>query len=220
MIVTIRVPYIRVVNAEVWAEDYDFSFYCSPYLLKLRLPYPICNDPEVQKAQYDISTDNGTLTITLPKANPGQFFPTLDLLQHLIGNQSSSRSSQRNAIKLFEQDRDRSYNYGFNNMYGNMLHTHTDLVYEMFDIHNIFEYHVTERKYLMYRRETEQFDMERWLFDEIEGRLHTHTQTVYIYIHNTHECVTIHTIIHISLPIPILHQTCLHMQSPYPYRTY
>eukprot|EP01031_Cornospumella_fuschlensis_P014190 gene14190-17345_t len=115
-----------------------------------------------------MSTDNGTLSVTLPKSQPGQFFPSLDLLQNLVGSQGRTNKSHRNAIKLLGQEREPGYGYGFNNRYSDMLHTESDLVYEMFEMHNIFEYHAIERKFLMYCRETALFDIDRWLFDEIE----------------------------------------------------
>lgn len=85
VIVKIHVPHIRVSAAEVVACDNDFTFYCSPYLLKLTFHFPVDgDDEELCRSTYDPSDDNGTLTAYLPKRTPGQHFPDLDLTSRLL----------------------------------------------------------------------------------------------------------------------------------------
>ena len=87
--VTIVVPYIRVGSAELAVtEACRFSFYCSPYLLKLSFSCPIRNSDDTDdgncKATYDPSKDHGTIVAKLPKLNRGQWFPDLDLTTKLL----------------------------------------------------------------------------------------------------------------------------------------
>lgn len=87
--VTIVVPYIRVGSAELTVtEACRFSFYCSPYLLKLSFACPIRDSDDTDdgncKATYDPSKDHGTIVAQLPKLNRGQWFPDLDLTTKLL----------------------------------------------------------------------------------------------------------------------------------------
>ena len=47
--VRIQVPYVRVGALETHVDGRDFSFYCKPYLLRLRLPRA-CVDSEERPA--------------------------------------------------------------------------------------------------------------------------------------------------------------------------
>lgn len=87
--VTIVVPHIRVGSAELTiTEACRFSFYCSPYLLKLSFGCPIRDSDDSDdgncKATYDPSKDHGTIVAMLPKLNRGQWFPDLDLTTKLL----------------------------------------------------------------------------------------------------------------------------------------
>ena len=81
VLVRIRVPYVRVGAMETHVDGRDFSFYCKPYLLRLRLPRA-CVDDEARpaKAVYDPNAHNGTVTVHLPKEEPGVHFEGLDML--------------------------------------------------------------------------------------------------------------------------------------------
>lgn len=50
--VHIRVPYVRVSDMEFEVDGCEFSFWCKPYLLRLKLPCPLVED-ERAKAVYD-----------------------------------------------------------------------------------------------------------------------------------------------------------------------
>lgn len=80
--VSIRVPYVRAGNMEYAIDGSIFSFFVKPYLLRLNLPGDIVDDERAQ-ARYDASDNNGTVTIRLPKAEPGFVFEDLDLLTKL-----------------------------------------------------------------------------------------------------------------------------------------
>lgn len=83
--ISINVPYIRVSDAEIIFEGYDFTFYCRPYLLKLTFPCEFdVMDDENCKAQYDININHGTIFANIPKKNKGENFPNLDLTTLLL----------------------------------------------------------------------------------------------------------------------------------------
>ena len=81
--VVIRVPHVRVTDAEVILDDRDFSFWCKPYLLKLRLPGALQADEECS-AQYFPDDANGTIVATLLKETRGEIFEGLDLTTALM----------------------------------------------------------------------------------------------------------------------------------------
>ncbi|EWM26170.1 shq1 like protein [Nannochloropsis gaditana] len=62
VIVTIKLPYIRVGDAEVSADGRDFVFYCRPYLLKLQFPHALKNNEDEEshcRAVYDANLVSG-----------------------------------------------------------------------------------------------------------------------------------------------------------------
>ena len=83
--VVIHVPYVRIGSMETHVDNHDFMFYCKPYLLRLKLPSPVVdNESTPAKAVYDADTENGTVTIHLPKQEQGHHFAGLDLLTSLL----------------------------------------------------------------------------------------------------------------------------------------
>ncbi|POM80788.1 Shq1 like protein [Phytophthora palmivora] len=81
--VHVHVPFVRVSEMEFYVDGMDFTFYCKPYLLKLHFPHEVVDD-ELAKAVYDPNKDNGTIVVHLPKKEPGQDFPDLDMLTKLL----------------------------------------------------------------------------------------------------------------------------------------
>ena len=97
--VTIRTPHVRVSAStlEVVIDDDAFHFYSPPYLLRLTLPGRLVDDAESgreAKATYDPSRDNGTVTVTIYKAQEdvGQW-DGLDLVGRLMMNTSTESAS-------------------------------------------------------------------------------------------------------------------------------
>ncbi|KAF1783496.1 SHQ1 protein [Phytophthora cactorum] len=68
---------------EFYVDGLDFTFYCKPYLLKLHFPHEVVDD-DLAKAVYDPNKENGTIVVHLPKKEPGQDFPDLDMLTKLL----------------------------------------------------------------------------------------------------------------------------------------
>jgi protein SHQ1 len=83
VIVRINVPYVKTSSTELLTEGCDFTFYCRPYLLKIRLPFRVIDDDRC-KATVDLDDENGTITAYLPKEIAGQYFPELGLSTKLM----------------------------------------------------------------------------------------------------------------------------------------
>ena len=88
---TLRIPFIRPSSSELYVDEngQDLSFYCSPYLLKLRLPHSVlpCQEEDTNQnyeATYDPNIENGTLTVKLIKEIRGQYYEDLDMLTKLM----------------------------------------------------------------------------------------------------------------------------------------
>ncbi|KAM4650969.1 protein SHQ1 homolog [Discoglossus pictus] len=79
--ITIKVPYAKCSETDLYIDGDDFKFYCKPYFLRLTLPGRIVEDGR-QKASYD--ADKGSFTIRVPKETPGQSFEGLNLLTSLL----------------------------------------------------------------------------------------------------------------------------------------
>ncbi|KAM6469173.1 protein SHQ1 homolog isoform 2-T2 [Liasis olivaceus] len=92
--ITIKVPYARVSEFEVYFEGKLFRFYAKPYFLRLTLPGRVVEDGR-EKASYD---DSGIFTIHLPKEIPGEKFDGLDMLTALLAPKKS-----RSAKPLVEE---------------------------------------------------------------------------------------------------------------------
>ena len=81
LLITIKAPYIKTNDVEIYMEDNEFKFYVKPYFLRLYFPCDVIEDGQ-EKAEYDIST--GIFKIQVPKKNPGEYFPNMDMLTTLL----------------------------------------------------------------------------------------------------------------------------------------
>jgi protein SHQ1 len=79
----VHVPYVRVSSTELRIGDCELMLWCRPYLLKLRFPHALVED-ERARAVYDVNDSNGTLTVYMPKAEPGLFFEGLNMTAALL----------------------------------------------------------------------------------------------------------------------------------------
>ncbi|XP_010177350.1 PREDICTED: protein SHQ1 homolog, partial [Mesitornis unicolor] len=93
--ITVKVPYARASEFDVYFEGEDFKFYAKPYFLRLTLPGRTVEDGR-ERACYN--TDEGTFTFRLPKETPGQYFEGLDMLTSLLAPKKS-----RSAKPLVEE---------------------------------------------------------------------------------------------------------------------
>ncbi|XP_073500866.1 protein SHQ1 homolog isoform X2 [Phyllobates terribilis] len=79
--ITIKVPYARVSEFDLYIDGEDLKFFAKPYFLRLTLPGRIVEDGR-QKATYN--ADDGVFTLQVPKETPGQQFEGLTLLTSLL----------------------------------------------------------------------------------------------------------------------------------------
>uniref|UniRef100_A0A674C849 Protein SHQ1 homolog n=1 Tax=Salmo trutta TaxID=8032 RepID=A0A674C849_SALTR len=86
LILTIRVPYTRTSEFDLYIDGDDFKFYAKPYFLRLTLPGKIVEDGR-EKATFDI--DKGLFTLRVPKETAGEHFEGLQMLTSLLAPKGS-----------------------------------------------------------------------------------------------------------------------------------
>jgi protein SHQ1 len=74
----------KVMDAAFDINDFQFTFYCSPYYLRLRFDQCL-QEGKGERATYDL--ENNVLTVYLPKANPSEEFTRLDNPAYLIATE-------------------------------------------------------------------------------------------------------------------------------------
>ncbi|KAG2470306.1 SHQ1 protein, partial [Polypterus senegalus] len=79
--VTIRVPYTRTSEFDLYMNGEDFKFYAKPYFLRLHLPGRIVEDGR-ESGTFDV--DKGVFTVRVAKEIPGQHFEGLQMLTALL----------------------------------------------------------------------------------------------------------------------------------------
>mmetsp|Transcript_30316 Transcript_30316/g.33063 ORF Transcript_30316/g.33063 Transcript_30316/m.33063 type:complete len:626 (+) Transcript_30316:2-1879(+) len=190
IIIEINVPYIKVSNAEVIVDGQEFSFFCSPYLLKLSLPKEVLDEEGSYQAKYDPNQENGLLSVNIRKKVVGEFFPNLDLLSSLMQSRKIGQLSEKmdsegnieilhsenfvdeeNSVQNTTEDQDHnytfrtSYSYGFNDSYSNLLRNLSETMYDMIEIQSPEMLHPMVRREQRIRKENELFDPYRYLGD-------------------------------------------------------
>ncbi|XP_033822539.2 protein SHQ1 homolog [Periophthalmus magnuspinnatus] len=83
---SIRVPYTRTSEFDLYIDGNDFKFFAKPYFLRLTLPGRIVEDGR-EKAIFNI--DKGLFTLRVPKETAGEHFEGLDLLTSLLAPKGS-----------------------------------------------------------------------------------------------------------------------------------
>lgn len=83
VVLRVHVPHVRVAEAECIVLGSSISFHCRPYLLRLELPGECVDDDRVV-AKYDPNDRDGTLTVHIPKLNPGEEFSDLHMVGKLL----------------------------------------------------------------------------------------------------------------------------------------
>ncbi|XP_017282459.1 protein SHQ1 homolog [Kryptolebias marmoratus] len=86
LIFSIRVPYTRTSEFDLFIDGTDFKFYAKPYFLRLTLPGRIVEDGR-EMATFDI--DKGLFTLQVPKETPGEHFEGLQMLTSLLAPKGS-----------------------------------------------------------------------------------------------------------------------------------
>ncbi|KAM9409231.1 protein SHQ1 homolog [Pholidichthys leucotaenia] len=86
LILSIRVPYTRTSEFELFIDGTDLRFYAKPYFLRLTLPGRIVEDVRT-KTTFDI--DKGLFTVLVPKETAGEHFKGLQMLTSLLAPKGS-----------------------------------------------------------------------------------------------------------------------------------
>ncbi|XP_042307638.1 protein SHQ1 homolog isoform X4 [Sceloporus undulatus] len=193
--ITIRVPYARVSEFDVYFEGTEFKFYAKPYFLRLVLPGRIVEDGR-EKATYD---DSGIFTIRLPKETPGEKFDGLDMLTALLAP-TKSRSAKPLIEEMgTENDEDieeeeefdweieqtlceeskESFlcslcTYGFGNQKSGVFKRLQDELNEVIDIKNPDSTTAAERREKRLAAEAAKFDPDHYLADFFEDEAICH----------------------------------------------
>lgn len=83
---SVRVPYTRTSEFDLYLDGNDLKFFAKPYFLRLNLPGRIVEDGR-EKATFDI--DKGVFTLRVAKETAGEHFEGLHLLTSLLAPKGS-----------------------------------------------------------------------------------------------------------------------------------
>lgn len=83
---SVRVPYTRTSEFDLYLDGNDLKFFAKPYFLRLNLPGRIVEDGR-EKATFD--TDKGVFTLRVAKETAGEHFEGLHLLTSLLAPKGS-----------------------------------------------------------------------------------------------------------------------------------
>lgn len=88
----IKISHVRfsASSVEMVVDSELFIFSLNPYYLRLRFPYPIVDD---ERATATLNSKDSTVDIKLPKENPGQVFPDLDLSAKLLARKEEPKAA-------------------------------------------------------------------------------------------------------------------------------
>lgn len=89
IIITVFAPYARISDAEVNIDEDTFTFYSSPYYLRLTFSGKL-TDSELERYTAKFDADQGAFVIQCEKQVPGEHFANLDMLTTLLAPQGAS----------------------------------------------------------------------------------------------------------------------------------
>jgi len=172
----IHAPYTKVSDVEIHIEDFDFSFFAKPYLLKLKLPGKILD--EGSSGKYEV--EGGDYIVTILKEVEGFYFEGLDMITSLL----KPKENQYNAPKievLSENDKENESNdsekqktlkemtnkntYGFANQKSDVFPKSMTCDASVLFITNLDEKPFDLRFKLMQEAEFDKFDIDWYLGD-------------------------------------------------------
>ena len=81
LLITIRVPYVKISDMEVLIDGTRFQFYLKPYNLDLNFKQRLIEDGR-ESARYDI--DKGEVLCKVPKETAKEYFEDLDMIAQLL----------------------------------------------------------------------------------------------------------------------------------------
>ncbi|NXS94521.1 SHQ1 protein, partial [Jacana jacana] len=195
--IVIKIPYARASEFDVYFEGEDFKFYAKPYFLRqLTLPGRVVEDGR-EKASYN--TDEGTLTVRLPKEIPGQYFEGLDMLTSLLAPKKSRSGKPlveeiAASAELSEEEEEEfdweieqtpykemaesklplQYRYGFGNLRSGVFQRLQEELSDVIDIKDPDQTPLDERRRKRLTAEAAKFDPDHYLADFFEDEAIQH----------------------------------------------
>uniref|UniRef100_A0A672HSW2 Protein SHQ1 homolog n=1 Tax=Salarias fasciatus TaxID=181472 RepID=A0A672HSW2_SALFA len=196
LILSIRVPYTRTSEFDLYIDGTDFKFYAKPYFLRLTLPGRIVEDGR-EKAKFDI--DKGLFTLHVPKETSGENFEGLQMLTSLLAPKGSRSAKplvedlggeedeeeeeefdwqveQEVYEKASEEELGPRHKYGFANQRSGVFARLQEELSDVIDLKNPEETSAAERRRARLQAEASAFSPDHYLADlfeddEIKGLL-------------------------------------------------
>ncbi|EAS07700.1 SHQ1-like protein (macronuclear) [Tetrahymena thermophila SB210] len=99
VVAVIRIPYVKISNAEFYIEGRNFKFFLHPYLLSIEFKNDLFKSDEPAAASYN--HDTYELTVKIQKATEGEHFEDLDMITQLLA------ASRKKEVKKPEQKKNK-----------------------------------------------------------------------------------------------------------------
>lgn len=100
LFITIKAPYSKVSEVDIFIDGQDFKFHAKPYFLRLHLPGAIIEDDRASTV-YD--ADHGNYKIKVAKKFPGNHFEDLDMMTKLLAT-SGERKFVQPLIEVLDSE--------------------------------------------------------------------------------------------------------------------
>uniref|UniRef100_W5MUY5 Protein SHQ1 homolog n=1 Tax=Lepisosteus oculatus TaxID=7918 RepID=W5MUY5_LEPOC len=194
LIISIRVPYTRTSEFDLYIDGEDFKFYAKPYFLRLTLPGRIVEDGR-EKASFDVG--KGIFTLRVPKETPGEPFEGLQMLTSLLAPKGSRSAKplveetvfselsgecvaesdeedfdwevdQEVQVEITEEELGRLYKYGFGNQRAGIFTRLQDELSDVIDVKSPDSTSAAERRQGRLAAETAKFEPDHYLADLFE----------------------------------------------------
>lgn len=180
---TIRAPYCDLAELDVHVDGDNFVFWCSPYLLNLRLPAPLAGSTPTESS---FNSDDGTFSFTLKKANPGEHFDGLDLITSLLQTKKKPDINPPlievigDNTPVIDEDEDSStssslipnnFSYGFANKVAGQFKDCGSEFTNVFELPSPDETSFVDRRTLREEKENEKFSSDHYLADFFDEEL-------------------------------------------------
>lgn len=189
--ISLKVPFIKTQNIDLFVEGSQFKLSAHPYFLNLSLPGLLSEDEADQAASLDIST--GNLKVSVKKAVLGMDFPDLDLLTKICKPKEPLRMTKpplveviseagaESRVDLDEMDSDLEIDwnmptelpaptlgaarYGFNQMYSGYEPQIHALAHEVLEIESLESSDNAQRNRFRIDCENDGFSREHYMYD-------------------------------------------------------
>uniref|UniRef100_A0A3Q2XUJ3 Protein SHQ1 homolog n=1 Tax=Hippocampus comes TaxID=109280 RepID=A0A3Q2XUJ3_HIPCM len=193
LILSVRVPYTRTSEFDLYIDGADVKFYAKPYFLRLTLPGRVVEDGR-EKATFDI--DKGLFTVHIPKETSGVHFEGLQMLTSLLAPRGSRSAKplledinchesganddaedeeesdwqveQEVYVERSEEELSALQKYGFGNKRSGVFGRLQEELSDVVDVKNPDSTTTTERRRARLEAEAEAFSPDHYLADLFE----------------------------------------------------